>query len=52
MLTRMTNTPANRVAVRQLGGAALYSGNEGLGTLAGGRTTVALGIADRAFAKS
>ena len=54
MLTRMTNTPANRVAVRQLGGAALYSGNEGLGRLTGGRTTppVALGIADRAFAKS
>jgi hypothetical protein len=54
MLTRMTNTPANRVAVRQLGGAALYSGNEGLGTLPGGRTTrpVALGIVDRAFAKS
>jgi hypothetical protein len=54
MLTRMTNTPANRVAVRQLGGAALYSSNEGLGTLAGDRATppVALGIADRAFAKS
>src|SRR5262249_54992021 len=53
MLTRMTNTPASRVAVKQLGGAALYGRNEGLGTLAGGRTTrpVALGIADRAFAK-